>query len=404
MKIGRHELLLIVGIAIALAVAVFGQMTGAFAAAAEFEGAERRGLLPGLALMAAILLVYVQSKRRGLETQAAAMADQARRSEANARQLKRLVAFWEALTQALDLDAIRDVARHHLPEISGSRDGWVVTRPAGEWTSVLGPTTVQTRRGETKVTDLAVKALARPEILTAPDGVDLEGQICFPMIAGGENIGILGVPAAAPSLTDTSRQVVGAAAALLGVSLRGASLLQTVRENSLRDTLTGCMTRGHALDVLTAELKRARRSRHAVSLILLDLDQFKSINDRYGHLCGDAVLAAVGARIRATLRFSDLKCRYGGEEFLVLLPETSIEGAQHVAESLRRDISELEIQWEGQAIRVTSSLGVAIAHPNELDPTPLIARADEALYRAKRDGRNCVRVSQSTPAEQADSR
>jgi diguanylate cyclase (GGDEF)-like protein len=191
---------------------------------------------------------------------------------------------------------------------------------------------------------------------------------------------------------------VSAAAALLAVSVRGAYLLQDVRENSLRDSLTGCMTRAHALEVLTAELKRARRSSHPVSLIMLDVDRFKSINDRFGHLCGDAVLAAVGARILATLRFSDLKCRYGGEEFLVLLPETSIEGARHVAESLRRDISELDVPWEGQTVRVTSSFGVAASLPKELDPTPLISRADGALYRAKHDGRNCVRVADSAPA------
>lgn len=157
------------------------------------------------------------------------------------------------------------------------------------------------------------------------------------------------------------------------------------------------MNRAHAIEVVAAELMRARRSHLPVSLIMFDLDGFKSINDRHGHLCGDMVLAEVGAKMRASLRSSDLKCRYGGEEFLILLPETPIEGAHRAAETLRREFSELEIRWNGRTIGVTSSFGVASARPNEIDPTPLIARADEALYRAKREGRNCVRVADEPP-------
>jgi diguanylate cyclase (GGDEF)-like protein len=110
------------------------------------------------------------------------------------------------------------------------------------------------------------------------------------------------------------------------------------------------------------------------------------------------VLAEVGAKMRAALRASDLKCRYGGEEFLILLPETPLDGAHRAAETLRRELSELEVHWNDRLIRITSSFGVACARPNEIDPTPLIARADEALYRAKREGRNRVRVSEDPPS------
>jgi diguanylate cyclase (GGDEF)-like protein len=209
--------------------------------------------------------------------------------------------------------------------------------------------------------------------------------------------GVLGVPANAPSLTPARRLVIGAAAALLGVSARSVYLLQEVRESSLRDPLTGCVNRAHAMEVVASELMRARRSRLPVSLIMFDLDRFKSINDRYGHLCGDAVLAEVGAKMRASMRASDLKCRYGGEEFLVLLPETPLDGAHRAAETLRRDLAALEIHWNDRVLHVTSSFGVACARPNEIDPTPLVARADEALYRAKREGRNRVRVADEDP-------
>jgi diguanylate cyclase (GGDEF)-like protein len=397
MRIGRQELILIVGLLLAVAVAFSGQAASVIQAALEFEGAHRLGLLPGLAIAAATLLVFLQSKRRQLQEHATAVASEATEARERARELERLVTFWQALTQSFDLEAIKDVVGHYLPEITGSRDCWMVTGTEGNWRCILGPATVQSAAGPMGVTDLAFEALALAGLSAKPDGIDYEGQLCFPMIAAGMSMGVLGVPAAAPDLTPARRLVVGAAAALLGVSVRSVYLLEEVRESSLRDSLTGCVNRAHAMEVVAAELMRARRSHLPVSLIMFDLDRFKSINDRYGHLCGDAVLAEVGAKMRASLRSSDLKCRYGGEEFLILLPETPMDGGQQAAESLRRELAGLHIQWAGRTIHVTSSFGVATARPNEIDPTPLIARADEALYRAKREGRNCVCVAEDPP-------
>ncbi len=121
------------------------------------------------------------------------------------------------------------------------------------------------------------------------------------------------------------------------------------------------------------------------------------MNDRFGHLCGDAVLAAVGKRMKEVLRGSDLKCRYGGEEFLVLLPETPLHGARRVAETLRREIAERPIHWAGEALTVTASFGLAQTLPGEVNLQAVIARADVALYRAKDDGRNCVRIAAESP-------
>src|SRR4029077_9030404 len=151
----------------------------------------------------------------------------------------------------------------------------------------------------------------------------------------------------------------------LGISIRNAQLFRALRENSLRDALTGCFNRAHAIDVIDTELRRARRSQMPVSLILFDLDRFKEVNDRLGHHCGDAVLAAVGALMRDVLRGSDFKCRYGGEEFLVLLPETPLEGAKRVADTLRSDLANLPIEWKGETLNVTASFGVTTAMPSE---------------------------------------
>ena len=148
--------------------------------------------------------------------------------------------------------------------------------------------------------------------------------------------------------------------------------------------------------MIEAELRRACRSHAPLSLIMFDIDHFKTINDQLGHLCGDAVLAAVGVRMREVLRGSDLKCRYGGEEFLVLLPETPLEGAKRVADTMRKSMAEMKVVWKDQTVTITASFGVSGALPSEVDTQALIGRADVALYRAKDQGRNCVRLGAET--------
>ncbi|HEY3380607.1 MAG TPA: GGDEF domain-containing protein [Vicinamibacterales bacterium] len=393
MRIGRHEVLLIVGLFFALMVTFSRQTSRLLEATRQFEGTYGLGLLAGLAIAAITLVLFVQGRRRELQQRASVAASEAMAAQERARELERLVNFWHALTQSFDLDAICDVVLQYLPQITGSRDGWVVAGAEGSWRSVLGPTEVDAKGAIVHVTDITQGALDSLGTAARPDGIEHQGQICFPMIVAGASLGVLGIPADSPSLTPPRRLVVGAAAALLGVSVRSVQLLQEVRESSLRDSLTGCVNRAHGMEVIAAELMRARRSHLPVSMIMFDIDRFKNINDRYGHLCGDAVLAEVGAKMRASLRSSDLKCRYGGEEFLILLPETPLDGAVRAAETLRRELAELSIAWNGGIVRLTSSFGVATAHANEIDPTPLIARTDEALYLAKREGRDRVRVA-----------
>ena len=130
-------------------------------------------------------------------------------------------------------------------------------------------------------------------------------------------------------------------------------------------------------------MRRARRSAQPLSILMADVDSFKAINDRAGHLTGDAVLGRVGAQLQEMLRSTDVRVRYGGDEFLVILPETPVLGAAQVAEFLRREIADANADTG-----ITLSLGVAAALAGEMDPRTLIGRADEALYRAKRGGRN----------------
>ena len=163
------------------------------------------------------------------------------------------------------------------------------------------------------------------------------------------------------------------------------------------DGLTGCVAVSHGMELVNIELRRARRYARPAALLFIDLDRFKQVNDRYGHSLGDAVLRAAGAALKSALRGSDLCCRCGGDEFVVLLPETPIEGARHVAESLRRRLAGIVVERPEGAVHVTASVGVAAARPGEVDGDSLVARADAAMYRAKRAGRNAVRVWEDEP-------
>ena len=183
---------------------------------------------------------------------------------------------------------------------------------------------------------------------------------------------------------------------MLGICARNVTLITEIEAHGVMDGLTKCLNRTHGMTVLDAELQRAKRTRTDFTLVMLDLDDFKSVNDENGHLCGDALLTAVGRRMHELLRNSDIKVRWGGEEFLVMLPDTPLAGAIHVANVLNRELGKLSVIWNDQTVRRTVSVGVAAAKPGELDTTQLLGRVDAALYRAKRGGRNQVCVDGGT--------
>lgn len=386
---GRQDMLLLAGLAIALLIVFSGPLLRVLEYTREVE--ERTGLqlVPALVLLVAVFVIHLLRKRG--EMHATALAAQAAKqaAEERARELERLVAFGHALARSLDRGAIRAAVLQHLPRVAGSDDVWILLRKGAEWEVLVG----DAGREEVLVArmDLASRLLSGAHQLSPDDTT-----AGFPLIVGGTAVGVLGVPIPAEGLDGDRRRALEATAALLAVSLKNADLFREVREHSLRDPMTGCFTRPHAMDVIDAELRRARRSQSPVSLVMFDLDRFKDVNDRYGHLCGDTVLATVGKRMRDVLRGSDLKCRYGGEEFLVLLPETPLHGARRVAETLRREIGDRPIPWAGEALTITASFGITQALPGEVAIQSVIARADAALYRAKDDGRNCVRIASDT--------
>ncbi len=164
-------------------------------------------------------------------------------------------------------------------------------------------------------------------------------------------------------------------------------------EISNTDPLTGLHNRRHLMEMLDKEFQRARRKKWVLSLIMIDIDHFKHVNDTYGHQNGDLVLAEVAHHLLQELRSYDVAARYGGEEFIVVLPESSRDESLHVAEKIRLAIQRIVFTDELRNLIVTVSLGVAIYPSTKVDCIDsLIRQADDALYRAKRNGRNRVEL------------
>ena len=160
------------------------------------------------------------------------------------------------------------------------------------------------------------------------------------------------------------------------------------------DGLTGLLRRRAFIDLAEAEIQRSLRYQDPLSFIMFDVDHFKSINDTHGHACGDAALVHLADLLRQQMRDSDLPCRWGGEEFVVLLPRTSADVARHAAERIRSHFEANPVRWEARSLRVTASFGVAAFDARDLSLSSMVARADAALYRAKRSGRNRVEVAE----------
>lgn len=165
-----------------------------------------------------------------------------------------------------------------------------------------------------------------------------------------------------------------------------------LKEQANIDALTGLFNRRYLQSTLDREWARSLREQQPLCVVLIDIDHFKRVNDTHGHGVGDEVLVAMGRLLATGVRTEDLACRYGGEEFLVLMPKMPLDMALERAEQWRRSFAELDIRVAGARLALTMSLGVAVAPEHAASPEELVRHADEALYRAKAQGRNQVVV------------
>ncbi len=174
-----------------------------------------------------------------------------------------------------------------------------------------------------------------------------------------------------------------------------AEFQRKLSQGAMREPLTGLNNRRYFMERFGAELAAANRHRRALSLLLIDIDHFKRVNDKHGHLAGDEALKMIGNVLQGTVRKEDVLARLGGEEFVVLARETTLAGAHALAERIRKAIERSSISWEGREVALTVSIGVTVSigltqfEPGRTD-RDLLEAADKALYRAKQNGRNCV--------------
>lgn len=194
-------------------------------------------------------------------------------------------------------------------------------------------------------------------------------------------------------LTRADLPIMSIFAKQIGVSLERARLFQEVQSLALTDPLTGLQNRRSLFELGRVEFARAQRLQRPFCCMMLDLDHFKQVNDQYGHVVGDQVLQEFAKRCSSSVREVDLVGRYGGEELIILLPETDRPTSLQVAERLRSTIADTPIKIFDKEISVTTSIGVAAQDENTMDLETLIARADQAMYIAKHKGRNRVAIS-----------
>jgi diguanylate cyclase (GGDEF)-like protein len=248
----------------------------------------------------------------------------------------------------------------------------------------------------------------RPEISAIhcshfPEGA-AERYLCLPIAAHGNTLGVLYVQCAGEEQRsrvlehmDGLRQLVQ----LTGMAIATLNLRVKLENQSIRDSLTGLFNRHFMQISLERELARAARRKQNLAVIMLDLDHFKKFNDTYGHPAGDMALKAIAEIFRANVRTEDIACRYGGEEFTLILPDMTAKVAGDRAESIRRAVEIMRLPLDGDVIGdFTVSIGLALYPEDGEAADLLLRRADMALYRAKREGRNRVMIHDGVLAPQ----
>jgi diguanylate cyclase (GGDEF)-like protein/PAS domain S-box-containing protein len=229
------------------------------------------------------------------------------------------------------------------------------------------------------------------------------GYLCVSLAAQGETLGVLYiedrilVTDSASEKPSASRANLERLATAVGerisLALANLKLRAILRDQSIRDSLTGLFNRRYMEESLVRELHRAARKHRNVALIMMDVDRFKNFNDTFGHPAGDMLLREIADILKSRVRAGDIACRYGGEEFAMILSETDAEGACICMEKIREDIKALQVHYRGEALgSVTVSAGVAVFPGQVENAEDLVRAADTALYRAKSEGRNRIAV------------
>lgn len=227
-----------------------------------------------------------------------------------------------------------------------------------------------------------------------PNMREERSYICTPLVVRGDTHGVFSLNFRG-GVTSARRQLALTVARQSALALANIELKETLRAQSIRDPLTNLFNRRYMEDSLERELHRAVRKNSPLCVVLVDIDHFKGFNDTYGHAVGDRVLGEIGAFFNANVRREDIVCRYGGEEFMLIFPESPLDVCVRRAEELRKGVKNLYVVHENQClIGLSMSMGVAAFPDHGADRLSLLCAADEALYKAKRSGRDRVAVAE----------
>jgi diguanylate cyclase (GGDEF)-like protein len=300
---------------------------------------------------------------------------------------------------------------NQFPELHGAIFAITPTRDAVEIAATWGQPTISEgnlavkdcwalRRGRTNMSQTSDPRLACAHIGSAIPS----WAMCVPMMAQGETLGMLYLDtgtSAPAQLTEAQERIVKTLAEHLALAVANLNLRESLRTQSIRDPLTGLFNRRYMEDSMEREFRRATRKHTSVAILMLDVDHFKRFNDSHGHEAGDAVLREMAVLLRGQLRAEDVACRYGGEEFMIVLPDTTLQAASDCAERLRRGTGAARVMHDGKSLEpITLSIGVA-SYPQHGNTSESVLRAaDEALYQAKQSGRDRV-ISATTAAAAA---
>jgi diguanylate cyclase (GGDEF)-like protein len=366
-----------------------------------------------LLVIAFILLLVSLIRQRGTARELQAALD----DESGARdRAALLLAIASAVNSSLALEEVLNVALTHAGRIMGAVAGamYLVRQGKTELYREASYNLTNRARGNMRQPEeeplRSALAAMRPLVVkldekTAP-GLEAGGHpqhvLVVPVLRSGQLMGAMELYLNAwRELSEDQADLLNGVASQAAIAIRHAQLFEAQEENALTDELTKLPNRRALAQRFLQEMQRARRHHNAIAFLMIDLDHFKQVNDTYGHLNGDAVLAELASILSTSARESDVCARYGGEEFALILHETTEAGARTLAERIRAKVAAATFPG---GLKLTISVGVAATDEAALF-TNLIERADQALYAAKQGGRNQVRVadmsSQATAKQHA---
>jgi len=342
-------------------------------------------IILGSAVLLVVLCALYISRVFQFERQAEELERQAEEARDRESQLRRV---GQAFASGLDREALLRTVVEAAVDGVGAQGGRVSARALPG-----APLIERMRAGDLDGLEAAL-AIAEEQALsggTAAVTVDGVHALADPLRGSPGELETVAVGRRTP-FTDAEREVFGYLTAQAGVAIENVGLHESVQAQAITDELTGLANHRRFQETIDAEAERARRFGQPLSLVMLDIDDFKAVNDTYGHQQGDVVLAEVARVLRASSRDIDSPARYGGEEFALILPQTDLDGAYRLAERVRSGIEALRIAPGGDPgadpLEVTASLGVSALSDGATGPRDLLARADAALYEAKRTGKN----------------